>query len=69
MNKDQNVEDLKVSPAIAKPMLPAVAVGLRVLSLFDGMSCGQQALERIGVNVLEYYASEIDKHEIGRAHV
>jgi DNA (cytosine-5)-methyltransferase 1 len=40
------------------------AVGLRVLSLFDGMSCGQQALERIGVNVLEYYASEIDKHAI-----
>jgi len=38
--------------------------GLRVLSLFDGMSCGQQALERIGVNVLEYYASEIDKHAI-----
>ena len=45
-------------------MLPAGAVGLRVLSLFDGMSCGQQALERIGVNVLEYYASEIDKHAI-----
>jgi DNA (cytosine-5)-methyltransferase 3A len=38
--------------------------GLRVLSLFDGMSCGQQALERIGVNVLEYYASEIDKYAI-----
>ena len=48
----------------AKPMLPAGAVGLRVLSLCDGMSCGQQALERIGVNVLEYYASEIDKHAI-----
>jgi DNA (cytosine-5)-methyltransferase 3A len=45
-------------------MLPAGAVGLRVLSLFDGMSCGQQALERSGVNVLEYYASEIDKHAI-----
>ena len=53
-----------VSPHFAKPMLPAGAVGLRVLSLFDGMSCGQQALERIGVNVLEYYASEIDKHAI-----
>jgi DNA (cytosine-5)-methyltransferase 3A len=48
----------------AKPVLPAGVVGLRVLSLFDGMSCGQQALERIGVNVLEYYASEIDKHAI-----
>lgn len=57
--------DLKYhSPNDAKPVLPAGAVGLRVLSLFDGMSCGQQALERIGVNVLEYYASEIDKHAI-----
>lgn len=37
-----------VRPHFAKPMLPAGAVGLRVLSLFDGMSCGQQALERIG---------------------
>lgn len=37
---------------------------MNVLSLFDGMSCGQIALERIGVNVLEYYASEIDKHAI-----
>ena len=53
-----------VSPHFAKPMLCAGAVGLRVLSLFDGMSCGQQALERIGVNVLEYYASEIDKPAI-----
>lgn len=53
-----------VSPHFAKPMLPAGVVGSRVLSLFDGMSCGQQALERIGVNVLEYYASEIDKHAI-----
>ena len=50
--------------AFAKHLLPAGAVGLRVLSLFDGMSCGRQALERIGVNVLEYYASEIDKHAI-----
>lgn len=38
--------------------------GIRVLSLFDGMSCGQQALERLNVNVLEYYASEIDKYAI-----
>jgi DNA (cytosine-5)-methyltransferase 3A len=32
-----------------------------VLSLFDGMSCGQIALERCGINVSNYYASEIDK--------
>ena len=47
-----------------KHTFPNSVFGLRVLSLFDGMSCGQQALERIGVNVLEYYASEIDKYAI-----
>ena len=36
--------------------------GLIVLSLFDGMSCGQIALERAGITVDNYYASEIDKH-------
>jgi site-specific DNA-cytosine methylase len=38
--------------------------GIVVLSLFDGMSCGQIALERAGVKVAKYYASEIDKHAI-----
>lgn len=37
---------------------------LRVLSLFDGMSCGIVALERAGIPVDKYYASEIDKHAI-----
>jgi DNA (cytosine-5)-methyltransferase 3A len=37
---------------------------MNVLSLFDGMSCGQQALERAGLPVTNYYASEIDKHAI-----
>lgn len=37
---------------------------MNVLSLFDGMSCGQQALERVGINVDNYYASEIDKYAI-----
>lgn len=37
---------------------------MRVLSLFDGMSCGRIALERAGVEVTEYYASEIDKYAI-----
>ena len=36
-------------------------MGLKVLSLFDGMSCGQLALQRLGVEVDTYYASEIDK--------
>ena len=37
---------------------------MNVLSLFDGMSCGQQALERAGLPVENYYASEIDKYAI-----
>jgi len=38
--------------------------GINVLSLFDGISCGQIALERAGVIVNEYYASEIKTHAI-----
>ena len=37
---------------------------MNVLSLFDGMSCGQQALERAGLPVENYFASEIDKYAI-----
>jgi len=37
---------------------------MNVLSLFDGMSCGQLALDRLGIKVDNYYASEIDKHAI-----
>ena len=37
---------------------------MRVLSLFDGISCGQVALERAGIPVETYYASEIDKYAI-----
>ena len=37
---------------------------MNVLSLFDGMSCGQQALERTGIKVENYFASEIDKYAI-----
>ncbi len=35
-----------------------------VLSVFDGMSCGQLALQRAGIEYKEYYASEIDRHAI-----
>ena len=38
--------------------------GLRVLSLFDGMSCGQIALRDLGIPIDAYYASEIDKFAI-----
>ena len=35
---------------------------MNVLSLFDGMSCGMIALDRLGIKVDKYYASEIDKY-------
>lgn len=37
---------------------------MRVLSLFDGISAGQLALQRAGIDVDTYYASEIDKYAI-----
>jgi site-specific DNA-cytosine methylase len=37
---------------------------MNILSLFDGMSCGQIALNRIGVKYNNYFASEIDKNAI-----
>ena len=35
---------------------------MNVLSLFDGMSCGQIALDKLGIKVDKYFASEIDKY-------
>jgi DNA-cytosine methyltransferase len=37
---------------------------MNVLSLFDGMSCGRIALDRVGIHVDNYYASELDKYAI-----
>lgn len=34
---------------------------MKVLSLFDGISCGYLALRRAGIPIDAYYASEIDK--------
>lgn len=39
-------------------------MGVRVLSLFDGISCGQVALEREGFEVGRYYASEVNEDSI-----
>ena len=50
-----------------KPTLPIHGLMPRfssVLSLFDGMSCGQIALNRVGIEYDNYFASEIDKHAI-----
>jgi site-specific DNA-cytosine methylase len=37
---------------------------MNVLSLFDGLSCGQIALNKLGITVENYYASEIKSHAI-----
>ena len=37
---------------------------MKVLSLFDGISCARLALERAGIPVERYYASEVDKYAI-----
>ena len=37
---------------------------VEVLSMYDGMSCGHIALDKLGVNVVRYYAMEIDKYAI-----
>lgn len=37
---------------------------LEVLSMYDGMSCGHIALDRLGAEVAAYYATEIDKYAI-----
>ena len=38
--------------------------GINVLSLFDGMSCGQIALDNLGFKVNNYFASEIKEEAI-----
>jgi DNA-cytosine methyltransferase len=37
---------------------------MNVLSVFDGLSCGQIALNRVGIKYDKYFASEVDKHTI-----
>lgn len=42
---------------------------MTVLSLFDGMSCGQIALRELGIKVDKYFASEIDKFAIAQTQL
>ena len=44
--------------------IPEIKTGepIEVLSMYDGMSCGQIALKELGANVVKYYATEIDKY-------
>lgn len=45
--------------------IPGIATEpLEVLSMYDGMSCGHIALDRLGANVTKYYATEIDKYAV-----
>ena len=37
---------------------------INVFSMFDGMSCGQLALKKVGIPIKSYHASEIDKWAI-----
>lgn len=37
---------------------------LDVLSMYDGMSCGHLALDKLGAHIAHYYATEIDKYAI-----
>jgi DNA-cytosine methyltransferase len=47
-----------------QPVIEFLGDCLNVLSLFDGMSCGRIALDRLNINVNKYFAAEIDKHAI-----
>ena len=58
MNEDENMNNALNRQIAYDPMLGAV------LSLFDGMSCGQIALNKAGITYGKYYASEIKPHAI-----
>ena len=55
--------DLAQNPSFCQARVTG-STGLNVLSLFDGMSCGQLALQKAGINVNQYFASEIKPHAI-----
>jgi len=58
------MKEIKIKNAQSNIGSIQLSTGLNVLSLFDGMSCGQIALERVGIKVNKYFASEVDKHAI-----
>jgi len=53
--------DLAQKPSFCQTPVTG-STGLNVLSLFDGMSCGQLALQKSGIEVTNYFACEIDKY-------
>jgi len=60
----KNVSDMCEAQINSTPLHNSKLVLGVVLSLFDGMSCGQIALNKTGISYGKYYASEIDKHAI-----
>lgn len=50
-----------------KTMTEVQIIGVKVLSLFDGMACGMLAMQKAGIEVDEYTAFEIDKYAIQTA--
>lgn len=45
--------------------IPGIAAEpVEVLSMYDGMSCGHIALDKLGAEVTRYYATEIDKYAV-----
>ena len=63
MNIESTNANLAHNPSFCQTLVTG-STGLNVLSLFDGMSCGRLALERAGIKVNNYFASEIDKYAI-----
>jgi site-specific DNA-cytosine methylase len=59
----QETLNLDKNPPLHKASVSG-STGLNVLSLFDGMSCGQIALEKAKIKVNKYFASEIEKEAI-----
>ena len=60
----KNVEDLRKARWYLDRLIKEVMEKMNVLSLFDGMSCGQIALNRIGIKPTVYCAAEMDKAAI-----
>ena len=63
MNIESTNIDLVQNPSFCQTLVTG-STGLNVLSLFDGISCGQIALERADYKVRQYFASEIKLHAI-----
>lgn len=62
MSKEK-LSNEELNPPLRKTAVTG-STGLNVLSLFDGMSCGQIALQKAGIKVNKYFASEIKPHAI-----